>query len=129
MAHDPPPVTLDTGTRLAYMRTFQSLEGTQMAWIRTALSLITFGFTIAKFFEFLHDGRGEAAPLFGAHTAGVLMIGMGMVALAIGTLQHWRQTQDLRKECPGLPRSLSGVTALMLALLGLGAFVGTILRY
>ena len=42
----------DVATRLAADRTWLADERTLMAWIRTATSLISFGFTIYKFFEF-----------------------------------------------------------------------------
>ena len=42
---------LDTGASLAFERTFLAHERTQKAWVRTALSLISFGFGIAKFFD------------------------------------------------------------------------------
>ena len=43
---------MDTGTKLAVDRTRLAYERTLMAWVRTATSLISFGFTIYKFFEF-----------------------------------------------------------------------------
>ena len=49
LAEKPAP-RLDEGTRLAYERTVLAHERTLMAWLRTAVSLITFGFTIYKFF-------------------------------------------------------------------------------
>ena len=125
---DDMPTPLDTGTRLAYMRTFQAYERTQMAWIRTALSLISFGFSISKVFEFLQKGRNDAAPIFGAQTVGVVMITMGVVSLTLYTLQHWRELRALRAQCPGLPRSMSGATGVLLALLGLGALLGVLVR-
>ena len=42
---------LDTATTLAFERTRIAYERTMMAWIRTATSLITFGFSVYKFFE------------------------------------------------------------------------------
>ena len=47
-----PSGALDTGTRLAYERTRLASERNMMAWIRTATSLISFGFTVYKFFQF-----------------------------------------------------------------------------
>ena len=119
---------LDTGTRLAFERTFLAHERTLMAWIRTALSLITFGFTIAKFFEFLHEKRGEAAPLLGAQNVGILMIVIGLVALTFATLQQGQALRALRAECPGLPKPLSWVAAALLALLGILALAGAMIR-
>src|SRR5581483_2367687 len=39
---------------LAFERTYLAHERTLMAWIRTAASLITFGFTLFKYFQYLH---------------------------------------------------------------------------
>ena len=72
---------IDTGTRLAYKRTYLAHERTQLAWVRTSLALITFGFGIAKFFQYLHETQGERAPQFGPRTVGMIMISIGLVAL------------------------------------------------
>lgn len=116
------------GTVLAYERTYLAHERTQMAWMRTALSLISFGFTIAKFFEYLDQKQAGAAPEMAPRAVGVLMISIGLVALALSTLQHWRALRTLRAKHPGLPRSLSWVTAVLLALLGLFALAGALIR-
>jgi len=42
---------LDISTRLAFDRTRAAFERTMMSWIRTATSLITFGFSVYKFFQ------------------------------------------------------------------------------
>ena len=132
MSPEPPsggsPVQLDTGTRLAYERTFLAHERTQMAWIRTALTLISFGFTISKFFELLQQKQGEMAPLLGPRTVGVTMIAMGLVALILASIQHYHALEKLRERCPDLPRSLSWVIAMMLALIGLAALVHATVR-
>ena len=47
---------LPAATRLAVDRTRLAYERTLMAWTRTATSLISFGFTIYKFFEYLREG-------------------------------------------------------------------------
>lgn len=126
--NDGSPVHLDTGTRLAYERTFLAHERTQMAFLRTALSLISFGFTISKFFELMHQQQGQEAPLLSARTVGIVMIGMGLVSLVMGTYQHWHALRALRTKCPDLPRSTSWVTALLLTLLGLAAMTGALIR-
>jgi len=46
---------------LALERTRLAHDRTMMAWIRTATSLISFGFTIHKFFEYVHQS-GQATP-------------------------------------------------------------------
>jgi len=75
--------TLDTSTRLAYERTYLAHERTLMGWVRTAISLISFGFTIAKVFEYLREKKGERATLLGPRAIGITMIATGLVALAL----------------------------------------------
>ena len=55
----------DTATELAFDRTRAAYERTMMAWIRTATSLITFGFTIYKFFQIEAPDRGQQNRLIG----------------------------------------------------------------
>jgi putative membrane protein len=50
----------DRGTALAEERTDVALDRTLMAWVRTTLSVISFGFTIFKFFQYFQQ-TGEAA--------------------------------------------------------------------
>jgi putative membrane protein len=118
----------DTGTRLAFERTFLAHERTQLAWVRTSLALISFGFAIAKFFQYLHAQQGEKAPPLGSATVGMLMIAIGLVALVGASVQHRRALHALREQCPGLPRSLAHVTAVLIAALGIVALVGAMLR-
>lgn len=119
---------LNVGTQLAYDRTYLAHERTLLAWIRTALSLISFGFTIAKFFEYLHQQKGDAAPLFGAQTVGTTMIAIGVVGLAVATVQQTRELRALRARCPGLPRPVSWVAAVVLTLIGTLALASAIVR-
>ena len=120
---------LDTRTRLSFNRTFQALERTQMAWVRTGLGLITFGFGIAKFFEYLHDQQGERAPFLGGFTVGMLMIAIGLVGLLLANVQHRSALKALRQECPGLPISVAGGMTVMIMVLGILAFVGALVRH
>jgi hypothetical protein len=47
---------------LAVERTLMALDRTQMAWIRTALSMLTFGFSVVKFFQFLREEGWSPDP-------------------------------------------------------------------
>lgn len=117
---------LDTSSRLAYERTYLAHERTLMGWVRTALALISFGFTIAKVFEYLREKQGEQATLLGPRAVGMIMI--GLVALALATVQHRRASKILHEHCPDLPPSLAGVFAAFIALLGILALFSAILR-
>ena len=110
-------------TQLAFERTFLAHERTQMAWVRTSMALITFGIAIGKFFHYLHRERPEQTPLLAASTIGSLMIVIGLVALALASIQHGRALKARRAECPGLQPSLAWVMVTLLALLGILALV------
>src|SRR5690606_36990508 len=88
-------------TTFAVERTFIAFERTLMAWLRTSLSLISFGFTVAKFFQYLAEQRGEAiVGLFGrtwaSDTVGLTMIAIGTFALLFAVIQHRRRVVALR---------------------------------
>jgi putative membrane protein len=75
-------------TLLARERTLLAHERTLMAWVRTAASLISFGFTIYKFFDYLvqsnravDDGRW-----FGPRAFAMAMMGVGLVALVLAII-------------------------------------------
>lgn len=50
---------LPSSTQLAVERTRLAHERTLMAWVRTAASLISFGFTIYKFFQYMRGNRPD----------------------------------------------------------------------
>jgi len=119
---------MDPRIRLAYERTYLGHERTQMGWMRTALSFISFGFAIAKFYEILHEKQGDHAPFLSPEAIGVLMIVIGLVAMMLARIQHRRALKLLRERCPDLPPSVAGITEGFIALLGILALLGAILR-
>ncbi|MFL5327572.1 MAG: YidH family protein [Gemmataceae bacterium] len=118
----------EPAVRLAFEQLYLAHERTQLAWVQVSLALITFGFTIAKVVEALPEKGGERATHVSASTVGMLMIVFGLVTLGVATLQHHRYVKLLRLQCPGLPLSQSSVLSIMLAVLGVVAFVGVLLR-
>ena len=116
-------------TQLALDRTRLAFERTTMAWVRTATSLITFGFSVYKFFQI--GGQREAANrLIGPREFALMMISIGIFSLLIATLQHWHSMRSLRAHAPHmrLPRSLAVMVGGLMSLLGLLALVAVILR-
>jgi len=55
---------LDTATKLAYDRTRLAYENTMMSWVRTATSLITFGFSVYKFFQIERGGEANESTAY-----------------------------------------------------------------
>lgn len=115
--------------RLAMDRTRLAHERTLMAWIRTATSLISFGFTIYKFFQYLQDkSQAPGDRIFGPREFALLMIGIGLLALLFATVQHRRDMVTLRVQSPGVPYSLATVLAGLLSILGVVAFLAVVFR-
>ena len=123
-------VAIDASTRMAVDRTRLAHERTMMAWIRTATSLISFGFTIYKFFELELHGRATAAEggLIGPRGFALLMIATGMIALLLGALQHRQSLHSIAVSYGKQPRSVAGPVGSLIAILGALAFVGVLLR-
>lgn len=121
-------IELDTSTRLSYDRTRLAYENTMMAWVRTATSLITFGFSVYKFFQ-LDLKRGEQfTGLVGPREFGLLMIMIGIVSLVAGTVQHIASMRRLRAQCPDVPRSMASLLAALISALGILALFAVVFR-
>lgn len=114
---------METSTKLAYERTYLAHERTQMAWVRTSLALISFGFGIAKFYQYLQQTQGPSAPHMAPRLVGMVMITVGLLALVSAIVQHYRALRALRAACPDLPLSTAGATAVVISMLGIAAFV------
>jgi len=120
---------LPAATQLALDRTRLAFERTLMAWVRTATSLISFGFTIYKFFQYLHEGRPEVdGRILGPRNFALLMIGIGLTALIFATVEHRRSMRELRAQYGPLPVSLAAVVAGLIAIVGVLGLVTVWLR-
>ena len=123
----------------AWLNTRQALERTFMAWIRTAVSLISFGFTIVQFFQrfsqMQSDGSRPLSP--GApRVLGLALIGVGILCLVISSWQ-WRQGvkymwQPKFRAIAGIGekpiRSAAFLASVVLLLIGLFAFLSVFFR-
>ena len=99
-------VGLSLANRLALERTRIAYERTLMAWVRTGTSLITFGFAVYKFFELEiasitpREGLVTTA-MIGPREFGLVLIGIGLLSVLIGTFEHGRDLMALHKHYPG----------------------------
>ena len=123
----------------AWLRTRASVERTMMSWIRTAVSLIGFGFTIVQFFERMQDLPGVKSGLHptAPRYLGLALIGCGIMALVVSVWQyHWTirylwsgsfaQLAGMKNE--GMQTPLYAVT-FALILIGMFAFGAVLLRF
>jgi putative membrane protein len=87
----------NVGNHFAFIRTRLALERTMMAWVRTAVALIGFGFAIVQFFERFSSMEGVAAALrpLAPRYVGLALIGTGVLVLAISAWQYHRMISYL----------------------------------
>lgn len=120
---------MDINTKLAFDRTNLAHERTLMAWVRTATTLISFGFTIYKFFELEKaDLLGIRHQVIGPHQFAILMIAAGVLSLVMATIEHRQHVMSMRKQHVETRRSLASWVAGLISVLGLMAMAAVILR-
>ena len=126
-------------SHFAWLRTRLSLERTLMSWVRTAVSLIGFGFTIVQFFNRMQEMPGSNRDQFPAapYYLGLSLIFCGIMALVISI---WQYRWSLRYLWSGSFASIAGATqegsqtpliavSMALTLIGVFAFVAVLLHF
>lgn len=118
-------------TELAIKRSAIAAGRTLMAWSRTAISMIGFGFTIYKFFQYLPAdiAKGHIPHPHAPRNLGSTLIMLGTLALAAAIWQHWTFGRDI-----GVPQlhhmwSFSLTVAIAVVLIGILTFYGVLLRH
>ncbi len=119
--------SLDTSTRLAFDRTRVAFERTMLSWVRTGTSLITFGFSVYKFFQIERNPEVHGY-LIGSQQFGLILVGMGLAALALGTLEYRLNMRELRRGYAINSSWLVSLFAGSIAILGIVAFVVMLIR-
>ncbi|MGI0482409.1 YidH family protein [Geminocystis sp. CENA526] len=116
---------------LAKERNRAAAERTLMAWIRTCLSLISFGFGIDRILVAIHQAfetEVDSFPL--SRFLGLSFIIIGTLALLMASLSH---RQDLKRIDRGdfiytSRISLSFVVSIALIVVGMFAFIGILIK-
>ena len=121
--------TLKLGDRLAIDRTRMGADRTLMAWVRTALSMIGFGFTIYKFLQALQAQSTVPAVVPNApRNVGLTLIGMGTAALIVACAQYRRHLKTLGTDPTFKLLDLTLTVAVLLVLVGILMFGGILLH-
>jgi putative membrane protein len=103
-----------------------ALERTLLAWVRTAASMIGFGFAIFHFFEALNASPGVRPPFRpgSSKVLGLSLVGIGTLALALALAQYLLMLRYLDVEsfrrAAGIPRFRPGLIVAV-ALMAVGA--------
>lgn len=102
-------------------------DRTLMAWIRTALSMLSFGFTIYKFLQTIAADKEMAHPN-SPQQVGLFLTAMGVAAIVLGTINYWVTLRDLQKiETFRIGRPVL-LMALVMSIAGVALFVSIATR-
>jgi|SRR5262249_37630054 len=119
---------LDFPTRLAVERTRVAYDRTMMAWVRTATSLITFGFTVYKFFQLQRYGDFAPRHRIGPREFGLSLVSIGLVSLILAAWDNRQNMESLRSQYPNVPYSKATMLGALIFLLGMTGLILMILR-
>lgn len=100
---------------ISYITTILAMDRTLLAWVRTALSLNAFGFTLAKFVhDLLSHGALHVRDATYPRDLGVTLMVLGTGGLLFGVIDYWRSVKRLQKVISMSPWSSSLVLSLLL---------------
>jgi len=118
-------------TELALERTVMAGERTLMAWIRTSISMIGFGFTIYKFFQYLPEevAAGNIKRPQTPRNLGMTLVGLGTLALLAAAWDHRRFLNRMGATEGRHLWSISFVVAIFVVLIGIITLYGIVLRH
>ena len=134
-------VEANAQTHFAWLRTRLAVERTMMAYLRTAVSLIGFGFAIFQYFYKLHqvsEGSNMRFPE-AAWYLGLALIASGIMAALLAVFQYRSTLRNLRSGGYAAIAGMAGMAgeskqtslyaiALLLVMIGGFAFFAVLLR-
>jgi putative membrane protein len=110
-------------TKLSIQRTVMAADRTLMAWIRTALSMISFGFTIYKIIEGLQPGDALYGGDLDGRRSGLILSGLGTLCIIVGIVEYFMTVRDIRSHYPAVRWRYSLVIAGIMLVIGLVIFL------
>ncbi len=116
--------------RPADPRVYFAAERTLLAWVRTGIAIMAFGFVVARFGLFLRLLRAQAGavPAPGLSPClGAALVALGVIATGAGAVQYRRFCQSLPVAERPTPRAHWLALTLTWALVAIGALLGVAL--
>ena len=126
-----PETPRDLRLPAALVRTALSSEQTLMSWVRTSLSLFTFGFSITQFFYYLEQQQQDSHFSAGPRRLGISLIGVGILVLVLAVVEHVQRLRKMREQ--GLPPDSGSFlpigSAVAILAIGIVALVSVFLKW
>lgn len=112
--------------KISRQREHQANERTFLAWLRTSISLIGFGFAIARFGLFLDQlslavatEEAPRSPLISSEALGLCLVIFGIVVIAIAALRYADVYRQIERASYHQNRSMIFLISGIMILLGL----------
>lgn len=110
-------------------RVVLALERTLLAWTRTALALMGFGFVVARMSLLIRELGADAAVMnaAGSRWVGIVLIGLGGLVQTVALVAHARNVERLRTGQMLALRAMTPATVLGIVIILLGVVVAVYL--
>jgi putative membrane protein len=107
-------------TDMGTARTLMAADRNLMAWIRTSLSMLGFGFTIYKFLLYVRESLSDhILKAQGPRRFGLVLIALGTVCMVFGLIDHYRIFKQYGQASGRSPWTFAFFAGVISALLGL----------
>jgi putative membrane protein len=110
-------------------RVYFAAERTLLAWLRTGIAIMAFGFVVARFGLFLRllrlQASAAAPPGPGLSPyLGTALVALGVIATAVGAARYQHYTRELPLAARPTPRTHWLPLTLAWAVVGIGVVLG-----